>query len=164
MEKVYIVESREEYYPSYCDTLNRVARERKYLSTNTGYSLEHSNSFCRYVKRMGFPQYFAVNEREEAIGWCDIVRRDGYPSDVGFLGVGVRADYRGKGVGTKLMIIAMNRAKQLGYSTIRLECRSTNERAIELYQKLGFRKCTIQGKHIIVDGEQIPIVLMKKSI
>lgn len=164
MEKVYIIEAEEKYYTSYSETLNSVAREGKYLSTNSGYSLEHSSAFCRHVKRMGFPQYFAVNEKSEAVGWCDIVRRDGYPNDVGFLGVGVRKDYRGKGVGTKLMLTAMSHAKRLGYNTIRLECRSTNERAIELYQRMGFRRCTLQGKHIIVDGEQIPIVLMKKSI
>lgn len=164
MEKVYIVDACEKYYDSYAETLNNIAREGKYLSTNTGYTAEQSRAFCRFIKSKGYPQLFAVNESDEAIGWCDIVPHDGYPAGTGFIGVGVRWDYRDKGIGTKLMLSAMKRAKELGYTVIRLECRSTNHRALELYRRLGFKKCTIQGKHIIIDGEQVPIVLMKKTL
>jgi ribosomal protein S18 acetylase RimI-like enzyme len=51
----------------------------------------------------------------------------------------VRAAYRGKGYGTELLNTAKILAKELGFKKIVLEVVSTNDAAMRLYLKTGFK-------------------------
>ena len=72
------------------------------------------------------------------------------------LGLSIRKDWRGKGVGTALMEDVIAWAKNTGFITrLQLEVYTTNTRAIRLYERLGFvhegcRKHAIRrgGKYI----------------
>ncbi len=56
------------------------------------------------------------------------------------ISIAVREGYRGRGIGTKLLIEAMRRLHDhYGAKEVYLEVRVSNERAIRLYEKLGFR-------------------------
>jgi len=62
---------------------------------------------------------------------------------VGQLGMAVRDDWQGKGVGTALMQAAIDLAENwLNLSRLELEVYTDNEPAIRLYKKFGF---TIEG-------------------
>ena len=56
--------------------------------------------------------------------------------------VAVSAEFRGKGIGKKLMEQFLKEAKNAGVRTVILEVRVSNEAAIQLYKSFGF---TIQG-------------------
>lgn len=56
--------------------------------------------------------------------------------------IAVRADFRGKGIGTLLMSELISRAKMLGLKYMTLEVRDGNEPAIRLYKSFGF---TVEG-------------------
>ncbi len=56
--------------------------------------------------------------------------------------VAVDADFRGQGVGRRLMEVLLKEAQDDGIHTVILEVRVSNEAAIHLYQQLGFE---IQG-------------------
>lgn len=61
---------------------------------------------------------------------------------VGLLGVSVARDFRGQGIGEWLMKELIRIAKGvLKVKLITLEVFSNNSRAINLYQKLGFKEC-----------------------
>jgi putative acetyltransferase len=82
---------------------------------------------------------------------------------VGQLGMAVRDDWQGKGVGTALMQAAIDLAdKWLNLSRLELEVYTDNEPAIKLYRKFGF---TVEGTAIdfaFRDGQFVDVYLMAR--
>lgn len=54
------------------------------------------------------------------------------------MGISIRKDYWGKGLGSLLMEAVIECAERAGYTQLELEVLATNERAIALYKKHGF--------------------------
>ncbi|MBW2127791.1 MAG: GNAT family N-acetyltransferase [Deltaproteobacteria bacterium] len=52
----------------------------------------------------------------------------------------VRPQYRGQGVGRMLASAVIKEARELGYSSMRLDTLNNLREAVELYKSLGFRK------------------------
>jgi ribosomal-protein-alanine N-acetyltransferase len=52
--------------------------------------------------------------------------------------IAVLPEYRGKGIGKKLMLEGMKAMKEYGADEFILECRITNEPALAMYKSLGF--------------------------
>ena len=52
----------------------------------------------------------------------------------------IRQEYRGKGIGKRLLIKLMKKAKVFGYSSLRLESQDFMTVAHQLYQSMGFQK------------------------
>lgn len=159
-----IIQAEDKYCEGHAKALTFVANEGKYLSQNKGFSVEDTLRFYEYCKLNGYPQLLAVNDNDVVIGWCDIVTREKYPSTTGFIGIGLLPEYRGKGIGSELMRKAMELASERGFNEIRLDCRRSNKRAIKLYKKLGFRRTFCSRSSLVIDGEYIPLISMKKSI
>lgn len=68
---------------------------------------------------------------------------------VGVLTVGVNPFAQGRGVGLALVSSLLERAPQLGLSRIELYVRADNDRAIRLYERVGFvaegrRRCFVR--------------------
>ncbi|MBE6753108.1 MAG: GNAT family N-acetyltransferase [Ruminococcaceae bacterium] len=164
MDNWRIVEAQEKYCKSHCENINAVSFEGKYLSTNNGFSLTEIVAFYRYCEERGYPQFYVIDENERVVGWCDIVEREGWGSDVGFIGIGLAPEYRDKGIGTKLMKHAMAVAYWRGFRTIRLDCRASNKRALHVYKKLGFRREWLNRSKLVLDGQNIPLVCMVKRL
>lgn len=76
-----------------------------------------------------------VNERKELFGYIRLVeKRDGI-----IIGIGLRPDLCGKGIGQQvMMLLKEERMKRYGNKKIILEVRSFNSRAINCYKKVGF--------------------------
>ncbi|MFA4647725.1 ribosomal protein S18-alanine N-acetyltransferase [Pyrococcus kukulkanii] len=55
------------------------------------------------------------------------------------MSIAVHPDYRGNGIGKALMVAVIDRLFKRGARWIGLEVRVSNERAINLYRKLGFK-------------------------
>lgn len=165
MDKIIIIPQQDEHIPGQAAALTSVAREGKYLSTNTGFSEESARMFTQDCHKQGFPQFVAVDtDKNIVVGWCDIVARPEHPRGVGFLGVGLLPDYRGRGIGTRLMLETIRAAEKSGFSTICLECRASNKNAIKVYKKMGFRTCFYNPFGLMLEGAVIPIIGMKAKI
>lgn len=164
MKDYHIVPARRKYCAGHAETLSSVAQEGKYLSTNNPFPEESVVQFYFYCKKNGFPQFVVLDNNEKVVGWCDVVTREGYPETVGFIGIGLLPEYRSRGIGTELMLETMRQAKQAGFNEIRLDCRAANKHALNLYKKLGFRRYITLRKGLVIDGENIPLVCMKKRI
>lgn len=160
LNKVKVKKSSEKYAASYTQTFDLVAREGKFLSISSGYSLDEMVRFIRTCRDCGYPQFLLINENDSAVGWCDIVRRSDQPDDVGYLGVGILKEYRHKGLGQKLMTAAINDAKKRGFHEIRLEVRTSNANAIRTYRQLGFVKIAHLKDGVITDGVAEDVWLM----
>lgn len=53
--------------------------------------------------------------------------------------VRTRSDYRGQGIGTKVLTYAINRAKEKGCSLVQLTSDKRRTEALKFYEKLGFK-------------------------
>lgn len=165
MDEVRIVDAQLCYCPSHTATITEVAREGLYLSNNTGFSYESILSFFEMCEKSGYPQYYVINSEDKAVGWCDIVPRPATGRKIGYLGIGLRADYRDRGIGTRLMQHALDHAKEFGFTEIRLECRASNERALHVYEhKMGFRRIGHRRWGMVIDGKRIPVVYMSRTL
>jgi len=82
---------------------------------------------------------------------------------VGQIGMAVRDDWQGKGVGSALMAAAMDLADNwLNLSRIELEVYTDNEYAIRLYKKFGF---VTEGTHLRFayrDGQFVDVYAMAR--
>jgi ribosomal protein S18 acetylase RimI-like enzyme len=153
-----------EFAESYCKAVDTVARERKYLGSTTGFPLEKTIEFVKFIVGQNLSQYFAI-EDGEVVGWCDIIPKsyEGL-THVGVLGMGILKEYRGKGLGTQLLEKAIEHAKLNGIEKVELDVYESNLSAVALYKKLGF---TVEGKRKNgrkLDGKYDHIVLMGKFL
>ncbi|MCL4295090.1 MAG: GNAT family N-acetyltransferase [Anaerolineae bacterium] len=77
------------------------------------------------------------------------------------LGISVRQEWRGQGVGTALMTEAVAWAKQTGLVTrIELQVYTRNEPAIRLYRKFGFEVEGRRRRVIFQDGDYLDDLIM----
>jgi ribosomal protein S18 acetylase RimI-like enzyme len=72
-------------------------------------------------------------------------------SHLGTLGISLRDGYRDVGIGTEMMKEAETQARALGLEVVTLEVYATNERAIHVYEDVGF---TVVGR--IPRGARMP--------
>lgn len=79
----------------------------------------------------------------------------------GSMGISVRKDMWGKGVGSMLMKNIIDFAKNVAkVDIIALQVRSDNERAIHLYEKFGFEKFGTFKGYLKIRGEHIDFDFM----
>ena len=82
---------------------------------------------------------------------------------VGQIGMMVRDDWQGQGVGTALMQAAIELAdKWLNLSRLELEVYTDNEPAVRLYKKFGFKIEGTAVQHAFRDGRYIDSYLMAR--
>ncbi|MBR5564813.1 MAG: GNAT family N-acetyltransferase [Roseburia sp.] len=104
--------------------------------------------------------FFVAKYGDEVVGIADFSSVE-HPriGHRGSMGISVRKDMWGKGVGSMLMEHIIDFAKNVAkVDIVALQVRSDNERAIHLYEKFGFEKfgtfkgfLKIRGEHIDFD-------------
>ncbi len=81
------------------------------------------------------------------------------PDEIHILNIAVDLDWRGLGLGKKLMFSAINEAHRKKVKQVYLEVRSGNQGARGLYRGLGFQEMPLK-KQYYSDGEDaIPMIL-----
>ncbi len=162
---IRIVPASMELSDSYNEALGEVAQEGKYLSVNKGYKKSESRAFLADCLSKGYPAYFVLDENDKVVGWCDIVLRSEYTDAVtGSIGVGLLKEYRNAGVGRLLMHTVIKAGERYGFERIILDVRKTNERAMHVYEILGFEYDHSKDSTMKIDGVDVEIVRMKKDI
>lgn len=76
------------------------------------------------------------------------------------LGITVRKNYWGQGIGSLLMKELIKYAKENGIEILNLEVRSDNVNAIHLYEKFGFRHIGTSPAYFRIDGKYVDFELM----
>ena len=81
------------------------------------------------------------------------------------IGIGVRKEYHGLGIGSILMDHAFEFAKEAGYELMELGVLSDNEPARSLYKKLGFVECgCLPDAFYLDDGSSLDEITMYKKL
>jgi ribosomal protein S18 acetylase RimI-like enzyme len=140
-----ITKISEKHIDGFAQAVDSVARELRYLAFLVGPSRETTVKYVRQNIEEHWPHFIAL-DGENIIGWCDItsLHRPVF-NHAGVLGLGVIREFRGKGVGKRLLNTALQAAKERGLSRIELTVREQNSVAIQLYESVGFFK---EGLHI----------------
>ena len=74
--------------------------------------------------------------------------------------MGVHKDYRGQGIGTRLLGATLDAAEKYGLERVELEVYTSNTRAIRLYEKRGFITEGVKKKARKLDGKYYDIQVM----
>ena len=115
-----------------------VARERLYLGSTEGFTLEQTRRYLAHLRESGGIALVAI-EHERLVGWIDVSRGpfEGL-THYGRLGMGVAVDARGQGLGRVLLTRAFAQAFGSGLDRVELEVFASNTRAVALYRRTGF--------------------------
>jgi RimJ/RimL family protein N-acetyltransferase len=159
-DQIEIVPMALKHVEGFHRALDGVARERKYLSIFEAFPVEAMADFILHQNETGGPAFVAL-EVGEVIGWCDI-RRQALPAFAhrGSVGMGVVAEWRGRGIGLRLLNAAIQDAFRRGLVRVELEVRADNSRAIALYDKIGFVREGIVRDAFSIDGEYFDAIAM----
>jgi ribosomal protein S18 acetylase RimI-like enzyme len=141
--------------------LDAVARERRYLMMTEAPPLERLQKFVADVVKRDLPQFVAV-KGENIVGWCDALPGNASygTGHVGYLGMGLLPEYRGKGIGSQLVEATIRKARELSFEKIELSVYASNVPAISLYRKLGFVEEGRKKRSRLLDGVYDDVILM----
>jgi ribosomal protein S18 acetylase RimI-like enzyme len=139
--------------------IDAVARERRFLAATAGFSEEATASFIASVKAAKGVHLVALVD-DAVVGWCDITPAsfEGM-THVGRLGMGVKADCRGQGIGNGLLKAALNRALKQGLKRVELEVFRSNDAAVRLYEAHGFLREGVKVGARKLDGRTEDLLL-----
>jgi ribosomal protein S18 acetylase RimI-like enzyme len=140
--------------------LDFVARERRYLAFLEAPPIESTRAFVLDNIAHSYPQ-LVVLSAGEVVGWCDVLPKSRpVHAHIGVLGVALLPEFRGRGLGERLMRQTLDAARAFGLHRVELTVREENANAIALYRKLGFEIEGVLRDAIRVDGSYGNVVLM----
>jgi L-amino acid N-acyltransferase YncA len=106
---------------------------------------------------------WAMESGEEIIGWLSLSdfydRRPAYHATAE-IGVYVREDHRGEGIGRRLVEEAVRRGPELGLNTLTAGAFAHNEASVRLFEKMGFRKWAHFPNVAELDGVERDLVVL----
>jgi ribosomal protein S18 acetylase RimI-like enzyme len=160
MTSVEIVPIAQDHIESFHRALDFVARERRYLSFLEAPPLEQVGAFVLDNISHGYPQLVAVSAGQ-VIGWCDVVPKPRpIYAHAGVLGMGLLPEFRGQGLGGRLIQQTLAAARAFGLNRVELSVRENNAGAIALYKRVGFEIEGLQRNATRVEGVYENVVLM----
>ena len=160
MTSVEIVPIAQDHIEGFHRALDFVARERRYLSFLEAPPLEQVGAFVLDNISHGYPQLVAVSAGQ-VIGWCDVVPKPRpIYAHVGVLGMGLLPEFRGQGLGGRLIRQTLAAARAFGLNRVELSVRENNAGAIALYKRVGFEIEGLQRNATRVEGVYENVVLM----
>ena len=157
---VQIRRSAVEDFDGFYDCFAAICRERQYLALVEPPPKPVAREFIEEARRRGMVQYVAIAGRR-IVGWCDVVPHawEGFRHS-GRLGMGIDAEFRGKGIGRRLMDATISDARAEGLTRIELEVFSSNISAIKLYERRGFVHEGLHRRGRIIDGRVEDVLMM----
>lgn len=150
--------------PSFRRTLDVVAREKIYLEIQRAFPLAKVRRFQLGLIRQKAPNFYAVYEGR-VVGWCDIRRLENpRMRHRGSLGMGLLPEFRGFGIGARLMKAALARARAAGFEKVELQVYTSNRRALALYERMGFKREGLIKRYRKIGTRYFDCVCMAKFL
>lgn len=121
----------------------------------------------RWLAARGSRHPVIVAEREgQVVGWGSLNQfnpRRAYEYVADF-SVYIEREWRGKGVGSRLLARLVELARELGYHKLVLSAFPWNEGGMALYRKFGFRTVGIYREMGKLDGRWADTIIMEKLL
>lgn len=106
-----------------------------------------------------------AEDNNKIVGISEVTLEKGRKNHIAVFAISVRKEYRGIGLGEKLMSQVLELAeKKLKPKTFYLSVFANNKIAINLYKKLGFKKVAKIPKQLQYKGKLIDEIIMIKEL
>lgn len=160
MNQVTVRQISQDDIESLHSSMDRVARERKYLGFTRVAPIEETRKSLVEDMQRGVIRLIAIDE-SKVVGWCHIRpdRWEGF-THAGWLGMGVLKEYRGQGIGSALLYQSLGEARNRGLERVELSVFASNLTAIRLYEKFKFEVEGRKKKARKLDGRYEDIIVM----
>ena len=159
-----IIYPSEKYFKSFHEALSTVAKERVYIEMIEAPPLEKVSSFQTDLISKNGPVYYAIND-DRVVGWCDVFpEKNPRQNHRGGLGMGLLPEFRGQGLGSKLLSSVLDHAKKFGLEKVELNVYTSNTPAVALYKKFGFEQEGLIKKYRKLDGQYFDCLALGKFL
>lgn len=157
---VHIRRSTPEDFDGFYECFAAICRERRYLAMVDPPPKDAARAFVDDMHQRGAVQFVAI-AAGPVVGWCDIIPGvwEGFRHS-GRLGMGIAPEFRGQGIGRRLLDATIDGARAAGLTRIELEVFSSNTNAIALYERYGFAHEGLHRRGRIIDGRVEDVVMM----
>lgn len=166
LKPIYLRKSQAErdYFLKNIDEIKIEIMEEKHIDEvyeiekNTFADPWSKNSFLTEILANQSATYFVATFFDEVIGYGGIwtVAGDGSVTNIA-----VREEYKKMGVGQKIVASIIKQAKEKKCDLISLEVRVSNEKAIKLYEKNGFKIVGTRKEYYNDNGEDAFVMYME---
>ncbi len=153
---------RIEDLPEVVDALNSVIREGKYLFMNNEITdMEEERRWFERGIESGM-RYLVTRVDGEVVGGASLHQRTDKRAHVAEYGIFIKDGYRNLGLGTILTNTFVEIARDNELEILQLSVYATNERALHVYRKCGYRECGRLTKDIrFLDGTYTDRIMME---
>lgn len=129
---------KKEHVEAYHNLVNDIKDEGKYLFSTLRFSIEDTFKYVSQHEKNDCPIIGAFFN-DKLVGWIDY-NRGGFEeiSHTASIGMGIKHDFRGRGIGKELLKHCIESAKLNKIEKLELEVFSTNLIAYRLYRSIGF--------------------------
>jgi len=160
---VIVREASKEDARAITDVVNSVASEKRYILTEK--SREDWDKAVSEIKEKGRGLLIVAQADGKVVGMGHLTKGKWEKNrHVGFLGMVILKEFREIGIGTAMMDYMMRYARQERLEKISLNVFSTNERAIHLYQKFGFKLEGAIKRQYKIEGKYVDELFMRKFL
>ena len=132
------------------------------IAIRTAPRLEDQREFLERARLADCAAIWLAVEGETVVGLLDVwggERADG--RHLGRIGLSVARDWRGRGIGARLLGAAIDQARTWpDFCRLELECVPWNTPAIRLYERLGFQHEGRRGKGVNLRGRPEYMLMM----
>ncbi len=150
--------------------INELSREQTFITyQGEQVTLEAEKEYLnKQLKRIDENKtvQLLVFSKDKLIGLCTVDLAERTSSHQGVLGIMVVKDFRGEGIGRKLMETALLEAKKNlgGLKLVTLGVFGCNISARGMYEKLGFKEYGSLPKGVLYKGQYVDHVYMYKEV
>ncbi len=107
-----------------------------------------------------FALYLTAKVNKEVVGYTGCWFKDRV-KEIHIVNLAIKKEFRRKNIATYLINEIINMAKTINFNKITLEVRASNEKAINLYEKLDFKKTNIVPNYYL-DNKEDAILMIKE--
>jgi RimJ/RimL family protein N-acetyltransferase len=151
----------------FLDLINSLVEERAEISRTELVSREEEIDFLsKVLSRLEKDEmFFLVAEVDgKVVASSEIDKRSGYEEHVGVIGIAIKSGFRDLGIGTEMMKTLVGQAEKMGLKVLTLTAFASNERAIHVYEKVGFVQTGRVLKKHFKDGKYVDEIIMTKLL
>ena len=163
--EVTIRRAREDDLTGLVGAIRNALSNKTYIEGETVADIVESENVLLRHNELQKRIFFVATVHDDLVGWVHIHAPELEKlSHTAELTVGVIEEYRGHGIGEKLLDRGVRWAKEHGFEKLYNSVPSTNEDAIKFLEHHGWETEAVRKGHYKIDGEYVDEVMMAKAL
>ncbi|SDM40979.1 L-amino acid N-acyltransferase YncA [Halogranum gelatinilyticum] len=147
------------------DTIHEVAEEGTYIEAETVADvIDHEEVILRH-NETGSRMFFVASVDDDVVGWVHLDLPEAEKlSHTAVLTVGLRSEFRGHGIGTKLLERGTEWARGHSFEKLYNSVPATNDQAIAFLEGHGWKTEAVREDHYKMNGDYVDEVMMAADL